>query len=415
LNINIEPFLNSQTQIGMVAVKSLRQSGATRQLPLPVTIGNSALCDITINSTSVEAFARIVYGNSDGTLRLADPTTGRHLPLSTLSHYGLAISGPFKHLPQNAVARATHKALAAESIWFATRSEATRRLLGGRFSQRDRLSLWGAATALGLLLISMMFGAPKSAPDLSRQPLPLSYASIEANGFGSIPSLRAYAKGLTFSVEIPADAVEKPHTFSFEAKGLEAHRELVVLINGKEFYATKPDANCLVTYCMHAALLPTGVLTAGTNEIYIQHQPVDSDYVVRNLMLALLSSPTPAEDVAIRQGLALARRGFEERGISHLNILAARRELDKIQALLSRRLGTEILQSETSVLSEKVDDELVRIREELWFNAQKDKHLGKFKSAKETLESLLELNPDASSSEHQKVRHQLDEIAELEK
>ena len=412
----VEQLVLKQQSLGVVAIKNQRTNRSAKRLPLPVTIGSSSLCDVIINSNSVAEFARIIYGRPDGKLGLADPMSGVELPMSNLANYGIAVSGPYSLGNKSPIEAKFQDLLAAEAIWFAGLSTKIRSLSGGSLPQKNRLGVWGAGACI-LLAIGLRLGtgSPARQPDLSRQPLPITYASITPNGFGSVQSMRSYANGLTFIVEVPEGVNQLPHTFSFDAKELEADRELTILVNDKEVYSTKPDRDCLSSYCAHSALIPIGTLTKGTNSIFIQHKPVSSDYVVKNLILAQLTNPTGAENVAIQQSFALAKRAFEERGISHENIIAASREVTKLNELLNRRLGVEELQAETSVLSKNIQDELGRMRDELWFNAQKEKQLGNFKSAKTKFEGLLQLHPDNRTKERQLVQEQLDEIAELSK
>jgi len=410
---DLDRFLRRQQDAGSIIVKNLRNPGAAKRLRLPVTIGSSALCDITINSPAVGACSRVIFVTGDGSLRAADVTNGQDSPMESLRHFGLAVAGPFADTRNSLMVRTLQSVLASESMWFARCSAGLRKVFGQKFSQNKRLSIWFASMINVVFAINLATGIHHQDPDLSKNPLTIPYGSIVPNGFGSMSTQRSYGHGITFTVSIPHAAAAQPHTITWEGKGLEANRELTLFVNGREIFATRADKDCLATYCTLSVLIPQETLSSDRNTLFFQHAPFDSDYVVRNILVAPLTKPTAEESVAIRQSLAVARRGFEERGISHLNILSAAQELEKLKSMLSLYLGVEQLQAETNVLAKNVQDELEKLRDELWFNAAKEKQLGKLKSAKEKFESLLALSPDPASREHKKVRRQLDEIAEL--
>lgn len=398
--------------------KTIRQS-----MELPLAIGSGPESDIVVNAAGLAALAKIVWVEKRR-LRVFDVVHREEIPVASLERIGLKFSPPTLASGRSQSGARGLCAAALQRVDFIQEGlpPKIRKLTGGHLPtslRRGILAAWVAGFVAILFAGVSLATRPAPPVDLSATPIALAWGQLRTGGIGAAASVRNYANGFTLSVDLPAAETSEVQSLSFEAKGLDLAREIVIAVNGQEVHASEASRECFAQYCNFAVRIdPTaipGILKPGANQLFFRHEPHTSDYVVRNILLIRLAMLTDAERILVHRGYERAQRAFDERGISITNLVTARSEATRVRELLRTHRGAEEILPLIEALSVEIEAAARATREEVAFRARKELQLGRLTEAHKLFETLLTLWPDPRSVEHRQIREEMATIQELRK
>jgi len=381
------------------------------RMELPIVIGSGGQADVIINAAGLDPLAKILCVR-DEKLALVSLVTGVEIPVSGLQRLGLNVAGPWLcSKTKNAALRGMSEAIQTVEAWQQDLPQALRLVSGANLARPlRRLALVGWAFGLfGMAAWAVTPGAPETR-DLSQVPRELVHGVIRAGGIGAVADEREHEKGFMLAMELPASEQGQEQSLSFEAKGLDHDGELKVLVNGTEVLGTRADRSCLASWCAQEVIVSG--MSSGKNEIRFVHTVPESDYVVRSVLVARVSQLTDVESMAAVKGFERAQRAYDERGISHSNLVSARAEIQRVRELLRTRKGAGDLRPRVEVLAADIEAAARQLKEEITFKARKEVQLGRWREAKSLYETLLVFHTDVKSREQMEIRAEIAAIEE---
>lgn len=381
---------------------TLKTKFGSLEVPLPCIIGNTPQCDIYLNLPgSVPLRFVTQIENKKLAVFCADKKI-EELGLNWLENMGVHLAGPYVKggllaWLQNAI------------TWFEKKCA----VMSPRFL-RERIQAFepGRMTAIVVIILLNVLSVGLLVQRTNQDQFsdgikshPISLDETYTPVIGASPTRKGYEKGVRFYLEVDDEALAKAKLLRLDVAAIDSVNEVSILVNNVSAINFGIDEICIDSICTFQFRLENRLFKNGRNVIAFLHNDIKSSYMLRNILVTNIPEPSTSDTEELASFVEAATRFFDERFIAIDNISKAFINIRSAEKLLGLRKFSEKEAARIRNLKSSIEQERVRILNELLGMIETQIQLKNFHQARIDLERLrLSILPNEDSFLEQSQR-----------
>ena len=278
-------------------------------------------------------------------------------------------------------------------------------------SNRKRLTHFGFGCAIFLLLIfsldifvnlnpSVQQGKAKEVT--KQNSLNLILGQKNSTIVGSAPFIKSVRHEAVYHIDLKKGQTGHSE-IQFQVLGLSYPNRITMTVNGRPFYRSRRDENCLQRACDRKVRVPKSVLKVGKNTIRISNNDKRSSWAVGNITYLILEPLTLSEVVAIDRYLLRIEDLNDKTHLSTANIFLAKKFIETVERITTRRIISTEKEALISALKKEIGTKVDTYAERQLFILEKFLRSGNLHRAKNTVRDMQQFFPSSESKIGEKI------------